>query len=379
MKSNFRSRYKKQILKNVFISAVITGLLEFFLVMNLTMVSEIVRFQSQYKGFAYQMEYRTILTEIFLVAIGVVVFTISFLVLENRKINFITEIYEGIKKLADGDLDTHIEVIGDDEFSEMALEINHLGEEIKNLIEKERESEKTKHELITNIAHDLRTPLTSIIGYVELLGSKDSLSEQERKKYTDIVLNKSKRLESLIEDLFGLTKLNYGKITMNVETIDLIKLLTQLLEEAYPSFIENNLMYELRTNENKIEINGDGNLLARLFDNIITNAIKYGKEGKRIEVAVNGTEKGVTVKVLNFGKMIPKEELPYIFDKFYRVEQSRSEETGGTGLGLAIAKDITELHGGTIQVESSLNGTIFTVQLIRDFDIHKEHFEREHL
>jgi len=376
LKSNFRSRYRKQVLKNVLISATITGLLEFFLVMNLTMVGEIIAFRSRYNGMAYQLEYQTILGEILLVAIGVVVFAVSFLLLENRTIHFITDIYEGVKKLADGDLDTHIEVIGDDEFSEMALEINHLGEEIKKLIEKEREAEKTKHELITNVAHDLRTPLTSIIGYLELLENKEALSEEERKKFTDIVLNKSKRLESLIEDLFSLTKLNYGKITMNVEKIDLVKLLTQLLEEAYPAFMENDLAYELRVNENKIEINGDGNLLARLFDNIITNAIKYGKEGKRVEVVITGEEKNVTVKILNYGKMIPKKEIPYIFDKFYRVEQSRSEETGGTGLGLAIARDIAELHGGTIQVDSSLNGTVFIVRLIRNYDIHKENFVR---
>ena len=376
MKNKFRSRFKKQILKSIFVSGVITAVAEFFLVMNLSMIGKLMEYRSRFSGIHYRESYIYLITCVVLILIGMVIFAVSFLILENKEINLITEIYDGIKKLAAGDLNTHVEVVGDGEFSEIAMEINHLGEEIKNLIERERKSEKTKHELITNIAHDLRTPLTSIIGYVELLHTSDTLTEEQRSQYTAIVLTKAKRLEHLIEDLFGLTKLNYGKITMNVERIDIVNLLAQLLEEAYPSFADHHLEYELKTNERKIEINGDGNLLARLFDNIISNAIKYGKDGKRIIVGVEGEEKSVTVKVINYGKIIPKEELPYIFEKFYRVEQSRSEETGGTGLGLAIARDIVQLHGGVIRAESSLKGTVFIIRLTRDFDPNKEIFER---
>lgn len=372
MKSNFQTGFKKQILKNIVVSGVITGVAEFFLVMNLSIIGRILEIRNYYNHISLQSGTVNLIAAMFLVLIGIILFSVSFFVLENWKINFITDVYHGIRRLAEGDLDTHVEIVGDDEFSEIALEVNHLGEKIKDLIEKERKSEKTKHELITNIAHDLRTPLTSIIGYVELLHTNDMLTDEQRKQYTAIVLNKAKRLESLIEDLFGLTKLNYGKITMNVEGIDIVKLLEQLLEEAYPSFMENDLEYEIKTNESKIVINGDGNLLARLFDNIISNAVKYGKDGKKVQVVITGEEKSVTVRIINFGKIIPEEELPYIFDKFYRVEQSRSEETGGTGLGLAIAKDITELHGGTIRAESSLKGTEFIVKLIRDFDIDQE-------
>ena len=372
MKSNFQDRFKKQVLKNIFVSGVITGVAEFFLVMNFSIIGRILEIRNYYNNTRLQSRYASLIAAMVLVLIGIVIFSISFFVLENWKINFISDVYHGIRRLADGDLDAHVEIVGDDEFSEIALEVNHLGEKIKDLIEKERKSEKTKHELITNIAHDLRTPLTSIIGYVELLHTNDTLTDEQRKQYTTIVLTKAKRLESLIEDLFGLTKLNYGKITMNIEQIDIVKLLGQLLEEAYPSFMENNLEYEIQTNEKKIVINGDGNLLARLFDNIISNAVKYGKDGKKVQVIIVGEENFVTVRIINFGKIIPEEEIPLIFDKFYRVEQSRSEETGGTGLGLAIAKDITELHGGTIYAESSLKGTEFIVKLIRDFDKEQE-------
>jgi len=153
-----------------------------------------------------------------------------------------------------------------------------------------------------------------------------------------------------------------------------VKLLSQLLEEFYPSFVDKNLSYELQSNVPAQMISADGNLLARLFDNLINNAIKYGADGKRILVKVHGSEEMVTIQVINYGYVIPEEELPLIFNKFYRVEQSRSTNTGGTGLGLAIAKNIVDMHGGTIHVTSDLSGTVFTIKLQVDFDINKENF-----
>ena len=195
-----------------------------------------------------------------------------------------------------------------------------------------------------------------------------------QKKYIDIAYAKSKRLEKLIEDLFGFTKMNYGKVAMHVSKVDIVKLLSQLLEEFYPSFKDKNLSYELQSNVTAKVITADGNLLARLFDNLINNAIKYGSEGKKIIVKVDATDTVVTVSVTNFGYVIPKEELPLLFEKFYRVEQSRSTATGGTGLGLAIVKNIVDMHGGTISVTSDLNGTVFQVKLKIDFDVNRENF-----
>jgi len=267
-----------------------------------------------------------------------------------------------------------VDVVGDDEFSDMAANLNRMVEELRELMDKEREAERTKNELITNVAHDLRTPLTSIIGYLELLSGPVNLPPEMQKKYIDITYTKAKRLQKLIEDLFGFTKLNYGKISMRVSKVDLIKLLSQLLEEFYPNFMEKGLAYELQSNVPSKVITADGNLLARLFDNLINNAIKYGADGKRILVKVHATNTVVTVAVTNYGQVIPKEELPLLFEKFYRAEKSRSTNTGGTGLGLAIAKNIVDMHGGTIQVASDLNGTVFTVKLKVDFDINRENF-----
>lgn len=289
--------------------------------------------------------------------------------------DYITKLSTAIQNISEGDLNTTVEVVGDDEFSAMAANLNKMVEDIRRLMDKERESERTKNELITNIAHDLRTPLTSIIGYLELLSAPTSnMSPEMEKKYINITYTKAKRLEKLIEDLFGFTKLNYGKVSMKVTKVDIVKLLSQLLEEFYPNFMDKDLAYELQSNVPAKMINADGNLLARLFDNLINNAIKYGAEGKRIVVKIHATESIVTVSVTNYGYVIPKEELPLLFEKFYRVEQSRSSNTGGTGLGLAIARNIVDMHGGTIGVTSDLNGTVFTVRLLVDFDINKENF-----
>ena len=195
-----------------------------------------------------------------------------------------------------------------------------------------------------------------------------------KQKYIDIAYTKAKRLEKLIEDLFGFTKLNYGKVSMNVGKLDIVKLLSQLLEEFYPSFADKNLTYELKSNVPAQIIAADGNLIARLFDNLINNAIKYGAEGKKVLVRIRAEEEIVTVTVTNYGYVIPKDELPLIFNKFYRVEQSRSAHTGGTGLGLAISKNIVDMHGGSIAVTSDLNGTVFTVKLKVNFDVSRENF-----
>ena len=306
--------------------------------------------------------------------LGILLFSVTFMILQEPYIRYISRISEAVQNISEGNLNTVIDVIGDDEFSSMAANLNHMAADIKKLMEKERESERTKNELITNVAHDLRTPLTSIIGYLELLAGNQQVPADMQHKYIEIAYGKSRRLQKLIEALFGFTKLNCGKIAMHVGQIDIVKLLGQLVEEAYPNFVEKGLSYDLQSNVPAKIINADGNLLARLFDNLIGNAIKYGADGKRVLVKIHAEGETVTVSVTNYGYVIPADELPLIFNKFYRVEQSRSSSTGGTGLGLAIAKEIVDMHGGTISVASDLNGTVFTVKLQVDFDVDKENF-----
>ena len=370
-----RYRFRTRVITNILYSTLITCLVEVFLVTNLTMVARYARKSQWNNALMAMIDDSELVIVIGYVLLGVMVFSVTFLLLQERSISYISRISDAVQNISEGDLNTTIDVVGDDEFSSMAANLNKMVEDIRRLIDKEREAERTKNELITNVAHDLRTPLTSIIGYLELLSNKSSpLPSDMQGKYLDIAYSKSKRLEKLIEDLFGFTKLNYGKISMHVSKVDIIKLLGQLLEESYPNFSNKNLSYELQSNVPAKVIMADGNLLARLFDNLINNAIKYGAEGKRVLVKVYAMAETVQVSVTNYGDVIPEEELPLIFEKFYRVEHSRSVNTGGTGLGLAIVKNIVDMHGGDITVKSDLNGTVFTVTLRVNFDIERENF-----
>ncbi len=375
MKNDMSRRFHTRVITNIIFSAMFACLVDLFLVTNLTMLGEYAVRQGK-EGSLEAVFYQPgpVITLLYVLA-GIATFSVAFLVLQKKSMDYITRLSTAIQNISEGDLNTTVDVVGDDEFSAMAANLNKMVEDIRRLMDKERESERTKNELITNIAHDLRTPLTSIIGYLELLsGPNSNMSAEMEKKYINITYTKAKRLEKLIEDLFGFTKLNYGKVSMKVTKVDIVKLLSQLLEEFYPNFMDKDLAYELQSNVPAKIINADGNLLARLFDNLINNAIKYGAEGKRIVVKIHAAESTVTVSVTNYGYVIPKEELPLLFEKFYRVEHSRSSNTGGTGLGLAIARNIVEMHGGTIGVTSDLNGTVFTVRLQVDFDINKENF-----
>ena len=374
MKSDMSRRYHTRVVTNIVYSAIITCLVEVFVVANMTMIARYMEDAGKLNRLAELLLSMNAAVVLVYVVSGILLFSVTFLLLQEPSIRYISHISDAIQNISEGDLNTTIDVIGDDEFSSMAANLNKMAEDIRQLMEKERESERTKNELITNVAHDLRTPLTSIIGYLELLAGNTRIDPEMQHKYIEIAYGKSKRLEKLIEDLFGFTKLNYGKMSMHVAQLDLVKLLGQLLEEAYPNFVEKNLSYDLQSNVPAKMISADGNLLARLFDNLIGNAIKYGADGKRVLVQIFAGEEVVTVSVTNYGYVIPPDELPLIFNKFYRVERSRSSSTGGTGLGLAIAKEIVDMHGGTIGVTSDLNGTVFTVKLQVHFDVNKENF-----
>ena len=374
-KNDLRHRYHTRVIANVVYSALVAFLVEIFLVTNISMLAgyaEEAQWSNAFLSMANSFDTVIVLGY---VLVGIVIFSVTFMILEEPGIRYLGRISDAVQSISQGNLNTEVDVTGDDEFSAMAANLNKMSSDIRKLMDKEREAERTKNELITNVAHDLRTPLTSIIGYLELLAGNTQIPQEMQHKYIEIAYSKSRRLEKLIEDLFGFTKLNYGKLSMNVGKVDIVKLLEQLLEEFYPNFAEKNLSYELHSNLPSKVIDADGNLLARLFDNLINNAIKYGADGKRVLVQIQAEEEIVTVSVTNYGYVIPENELPLIFNKFYRVEQSRSTHTGGTGLGLAIAKSVAEMHGGSIQVKSDLDGTVFTVKLKTHFDINREQFE----
>ncbi len=302
-------------------------------------------------------------TVILVAFISVVIFVLIFHFMTRKMTRYIEEITASIQRIAQGDFSTKVEVKYENEFAIIAQNLNIMAKDLYELKEKEHEAENTKNELITNVAHDLRTPLTSIIGYLDILNCSPDLGEDNKKKYIQIAYDKSKRLEKLINDLFSFTKLAYGNMPIKTTLIDIVKLLEQQIDEFYPNFEEHNLVCEFKAYTPSAMVLADGEMIARAFENLITNAIKYGKDGKIIKVVTKKAGDDIKVTVINYGTIIPKEDIPYIFDRFYRVEQSRQESTGGTGLGLSIAKSIIEKHGGRITAHSSMAGTAFDVYL----------------
>lgn len=294
--------------------------------------------------------------------LSVCLFMLYFLKLTKKFSTYMGILIDGMSEISRGNFESTIEIPCQDEFGMLANRMNQMASNIQTVIENDRRMENRKHELITSVAHDLRTPLTSVIGYLELLRS-NKVDHSTKDRYLQIVYNKSKRLEQLIEDLFSYTKYNYGNVATITEPVDVVKLLEQLLEEFYPSFEENHLTYEFYKDCSTLVSYADGNLLARAFANLISNAIKYGADGKRVELYFTHKSNEMHVIVKNYGTIIPERDLPHIFERFYRVEASRSQETGGSGLGLAITKSIVLMHHGEITAKSNLNGTILEIKL----------------
>ncbi len=369
--------YMLQLLIHIGISAAVAALVLTILVTSITSFSAYLYRNGSDSQLVQRFAFGSQLSVLLFVLLGIVLFTLCFTVLQSRTARDIEKLAGAVEQISAGDLSTELYIPGEGELSHIAASITRMERDIRELIERERQTEQSKTDLITNVAHDLRTPLTSILGYLDILKNQEGLRPEQQKKYIEIVYNKARRLQKLIEELFGFTKLSYGRVNMHIAKLDIVQLLAQLCEESYPSFEKNGLSYEFLSDCDSLLMEADGDLLARLFDNLISNAIKYGAEGKRVLLRLHREGEQVTVRVTNFGYVIPEKELPLIFDKFYRVEHSRTSSTGGTGLGLAIVKNIAEMHHGQVSVSSGLGGTCFTVQLPLHYEERQEDFAAE--
>lgn len=298
-------------------------------------------------------------------------FIIYFLLFIKRIVKDMTYISDRIIDIADGKSDEKIIIERQDEIGEIAGRINEMTEQINQLITSERDALQSNKDLIACVAHDLRTPITSVKGYLDLALDTKHYDLEQRQKYVRIAQTKANHLEYLIHDLFNYTKLTSGEITLHRSKIDLVQLVEQMVEEFYPLFQEEELECTTKYNISYLEMNMDGELIARAVQNLLSNAIKYGKDGKHVYVELECLEQEVQIRVTNYGLVIPEESIKHLFDKFYRVERSRNVKTGGTGLGLNIAQEIVHLHGGRIQVTSGASGTCFTIAL----PLHKEEEE----
>lgn len=285
------------------------------------------------------------------------------LILLYRLLNKIFSYVFAVSESADKLFDKNVEYINlPPEMVEVEKKLNHFKTEAIKNERLARENEQKKDELIVYLAHDIKTPLTSMIGYLSLLSEIKDMPQEQRNRYIDIALDKSYRLEDLINELFDVARFNSEKIVLEKEEINLNLMLEQIADDFYPTLKEMNKKINFTSDEKTI-LYADPDKLSRVFNNLIKNAVNYSKENTDIDISILNKENQVTVKITNKGKQIPKEKLDKIFEKFYRLDSSRTSKTGGSGLGLAIAKEIVELHGGRIYAESDMKETTFSVIL----------------
>ena len=277
----------------------------------------------------------------------------------NKIFSYVFAVSESADKL----FDKNVEYINlPPEMVEVEKKLNHFKTEAIKNERLARENEQKKDELIVYLAHDIKTPLTSMIGYLSLLSEIKDMPQEQRNRYIDIALDKSYRLEYLINELFDVARFNSEKIVLEKEEINLNLMLEQIADDFYPTLKEMNKKINFTSDEKTI-LYADPDKLSRVFNNLIKNAISYSKEESEIVINLKKDNNNAIVEVINKGKQISKEKLSKIFEKFYRLDSARTSRTGGSGLGLAIAKDIVELHNGTIIAESNEEETTFRVTL----------------
>ncbi len=247
-------------------------------------------------------------------------------------------------------------------FSEIEIKLSDVHLKVVENRRKAIEAEKKKDDLVMYLAHDLKTPLTSVIGYLTLLDECRDIPTEQRAKFVGISLEKAYRLEQLINEFFEITRFNINKVTLEKNRIDLNMMLEQMTDEFYPMLSEKNLTVSIDIPEH-IVMFADSDKIARVFDNLLKNAVTYAYNDTEIKIGARIRRNKVLIKFRNKCDEIPPEKLNRLFEKFYRIDSSRTSSTGGSGLGLSIAKQLTELHGGTIHAKSITDYTDFTVVL----------------
>ena len=287
---------------------------------------------------------------------GWLVITYLFL---KRPLKFLDDVVEAAQQMA-ARSDTAIALPA--AMHEVEAQLNLVREQSRRAELEAREADRRKNDLLVYLAHDLKTPLTSVIGYLNLLNDEPDISPALRARYTGIALDKALRLEDLLNEFFEITRFNLSHLELETRAVDLTRMLEQVADEFAPVLSEREMRCELRLPE-RMPYACDPDKLARVFDNLLRNACNYGDPGTAVEIDGRSDESGVELTFSNSGRTIPPEKLERLFDRFYRLDSARGTGAGGAGLGLAIAREIAEAHGGTITAESADNRVVFRVHL----------------
>ncbi|AIQ67591.1 sensor histidine kinase [Paenibacillus graminis] len=301
----------------------------------------------------------------FITPFFMVVFIITFLALTRRIVKDLITLERGLQIITEGDLNYRVSVHRQDELGRVAFNINRMTERLQQQIIKEREIEKSKMEMITGISHDLRTPLTSIIGYIELLRTESFQDKEEYSRFVQNTYNKAIHLKKLLDDLFEHTQLSTVDSRLNIRNIDLFQLLDQLLFEFEPIAQESGITIVKDLGNAPVVIPIDSDKIARAIDNLLMNALKYSLKPGMIGIRMRTDGDQLTIEIENKGIPLTPDQEKRLFDRFYKVDHSRSSEgiQAGTGLGLSIARNIAELHRGTLTLNHSQDIFIFRLNL----------------
>lgn len=276
---------------------------------------------------------------------------------------YLSLLIEEVHELEEGQLERKVTVRPVGKLGQLAADINRMMERLRISLEEERRAEQTKNELITNVSHDLRTPLTTITGYLGLIDQDRYRDEVELRYYNNMAYEESLRLKQLLEDLFEYTRLRNREMTLNKTRINLVEMLHQITAQFQWQFNESGMESRLSFEKPQMIVIADGDKLRRVYENLISNAIRYGSDGRYLDIRGRMEGDEAVIDVINYGEPIPESDLPRVFERFYRVEKSRDKNTGGSGIGLAISKHIVDLHHGTIRVTSDEERTVFTVRI----------------
>ncbi|MEK5061581.1 vancomycin resistance histidine kinase VanS [Paenibacillus sp. FSL H7-0326] len=371
LKDDFR-KLKNKIITQILLTAVLTAIIGFAAknilidgVLEAPFADAFIRFAEV----VLNIEYKTAVQLYYLIfqqnkdlILGIFFILLLFLIFYwtlSRATHYFNEINRSMDKLVE---ESDEPITLSPELEVVERKMNLVKDTLKKRMKDAQEAEQRKNDLVVYLAHDIKTPLTSIIGYLSLLDEAQDMPMEQKAKYVNITLEKAYRLEQLINEFFDITRFNLQKIILEQMDISLSMMLMQIADEFHPMLAEHELTVSVQVDE-QLTLHGDPDKLARVFNNIMKNAIHYSYSGTNVAVTAVKQQGAVVITFANVGETIPPHKLNTIFEKFYRLDTARSSATGGAGLGLAIAKEIVNAHGGTITASSENSHTMFIVKL----------------